>query len=380
MGYTVHYAANMREPAYLSEEAYLKGLGLVLHPLDIARSPFLLRDNRRALDQIGAILRRYAIRLLHCHTPVGGVLGRLAGRLAPEPGPVVLYTAHGFHFYKGAPFLNRTAYWEVERTLASLTDILIVINEEDYRSARKFRLKKNGAVYKIPGVGLDARVFRPLTPEQRRDGRGRLGIREEDFFLVSVGELNGNKNHRVVLEALAMLREGGGDLSSIRYGICGDGVYRGRLERQIAQLDLRDTVTLYGYCRRVPDILGCADASAFPSIREGLGMAGLEALAMGIPLLAADNRGTREYMEHGRTGFVCPPGDAEGFLKGIEALRRMGPKEKERMRRFCLDAVRPFALPYAGAMMRRIYADAERRIGGDARERNRAVQRHYGRI
>ena len=177
-----------------------------------------------------------------------------------------------------------------------------------------------------------------------------------------------------------MLREGGGDLSSIRYGICGDGVYRGRLERQIAQLDLRDTVTLYGYCRRGPDILGWADAAAFPSIREGLGMAGLEALAMGIPLLAADNRGTREYMEHGRTGFVCPPGDAEGFLKGIEALRRMGPKEKERMRRFCLDAVRPFALPYAGAMMRRIYADAERRIGGDARERNRAVQRHYGRI
>lgn len=380
MGYTVHYAANLREPAYLSEEAYLKELGLVLHPLDIARSPFLLQDNQRALRQILAILRKYGVRLLHCHTPVGGVLGRLAGYFAPEPGPVVLYTAHGFHFYKGAPLFNRMTYFEVEKALARLTDILIVINEEDYRSARKFRLKKKGALYKIPGVGLDTQKFRPLTPEERRDGRERLGLREEDFFLVSVGELNGNKNHKIVLEALAAIREKGGDLSRLRYGICGDGVYRGRLERAIVEMGLQDAVTLYGYCRRVPDILGCADASVFPSVREGLGMAGLEALAMGIPLIAADNRGTREYMEHGRTGFVCRHDDAQGFAEGIESLRRMGPKEKERMRRYCLDAVRPFALPYAEAMMRRIYADAEKRIGGNEYAHSRAVQRHYGRI
>lgn len=329
MGYTVHYAANMREPAYLSEEAYLKGLGLVLHPLDIARSPFLLRDNRRALDQIGAILRRYAIRLLHCHTPVGGVLGRLAGRLAPEPGPVVLYTAHGFHFYKGAPFLNRTAYWEVERTLARLTDILIVINEEDYRSARKFRLKKNGAVYKIPGV----RAGRAgVPPADARSSGGtaadRLGIREEDFFLVSVGELNGNKNHRVVLEALAMLREGGGDLSSIRYGICGDGVYRGRLERQIAQLGLRDTVTLYGYCRRVPDILGCADASVFPSIREGLGMAGLEALAMGSRCLPPTTGGRGNTWSTGEPALSALPVTRRAFLKGSRPCGGWGRRKR----------------------------------------------------
>ena len=380
MGYIVHYAANMHEPAYLSEEDWLRQLGLVLHPIDIARSPYLIQDNQRALRQILAILRKYAIRIVHCHTPVGGVLGRLACSLAPDPRPVVLYTAHGFHFYKGAPFWGRLAYFEVEKAMARLTDILIVINEEDYRSARKFRLKKNGAVYKIPGVGLDTGVFRPLTAGERREGRRRLEIGEDDFFLVSVGELNGNKNHKIVLEALAKMRETGRDISHIRYGICGDGYYRERMERWIAEMGLKKTVTLYGYCRQVPAILGCADASAFPSIREGLGMAGLESLAMGIPLIAADNRGTREYMEHGRTGFVCRHDDADGFIRGIESLRQMESKEKERMRRCCLDAVRPFVLPYAEAVMRRIYADAEKRTGWKEYERDSAHQHHYGRI
>lgn len=379
MGYIVHYAANMNEPAYLSEEEWLKQLGLVLHPIDIARSPYLFQNNQRALRQLLGILRKYPIQILHCHTPVGGVLGRLAGHLAPAPGPVVIYTAHGFHFYKGAPFFNRMTYFEAEKALARLTDILIVINEEDYRSARKFRLKKGGMMYKIPGVGLDTEAFRPLTPDERRAGRRRLGIREDDFFLVSVGELNGNKNHKIVLEALAKMRETRRDISHIRYGICGDGYYRERMERWIVEMGLKNTVTLYGYRRPVADILGCADASAFPSIREGLGMAGLESLAMGIPVIAADNRGTREYMEHGRTGFVCRHDDVDGFIQGIESLRQMGPKEKERMRRYCLDTVRPFALPYAEAVMRRIYADAQKRTGGKEVERDSANQHHYGR-
>lgn len=380
MGYVVHFAANMNEPPYRSEKEKLGEMGIRLHHIAIARSPFLFQENQKALRQICAIIRKYAIQVVHCHTPVGGVLGRLAGHLVKGPKPLVIYTAHGFHFYKGAPLFNWLTYFEVEKALARYTDILIVINEEDYRNAKEFRLRKKGAVYKIPGVGLDTGVFHPLPEEARRAGRERLGIREDEFFLVSVGELNANKNHKAVLEALVRLRETRRDISHIRYGICGDGFFRSRLERWILEMGLKNTVTLYGYCLHVADILGCADAAVFPSIREGLGMAGLEALAMGIPVIASDNRGTREYMEHGRNGLVYRHDDISGFAQGIEILSHMDPDSKKAMRRYCLDSVRPFEMRYANAVMRRIYADVDKRIGRMYHEQTRERQHHYGRV
>lgn len=155
MGYTVHYAANMNEPHYLSDEDKIRELGVYTHHIEIARSPFLFHDNQKALRQILDLIRKYQIQIIHCHTPVGGVLGRLAGKLFRDRKLFVIYTAHGFHFYRGAPLLNHLIYAPVEKALARYTDVLIVINEEDYRHARHFLLKKGGHVYKIPGVGLD---------------------------------------------------------------------------------------------------------------------------------------------------------------------------------------------------------------------------------
>lgn len=379
-GFEVHYAANMEEPHYPADEERLRALGVQIHPIAIARSPFMVADNEKALRQIMQLIRRYDIQAIHCHTPVGGLLGRLAGELCREQGLVVMYTAHGFHFYKGAPAMNQLVYYQVEKQLARYTDILIVINEEDYRSARKFRLKRGGHLYKIPGEGLDTAVFRPLPQAERHQLRQRLGIAEGTFFLVSVGELNENKNHRIVLEALAKIRQRKKDGLPIRYGICGDGFFRERIEGWIREMGLADTVTLYGYCTNVPEILGCADASVFPSRREGLGMAGLESLAMGVPVIAADNRGTREYMEHGKNGYVCRWDDADGFARGIETLRALSPQARAAMAAHCRDTVRPFEKRYAGALMRRIYADMERRIGEAEHEKQRIGQRHYGRV
>lgn len=379
-GFEVHYAANMQEPHYPIDEEKLKALGVQIHPIAIARSPFLFTDNEKALRQILQLIRRYHIQAIHCHTPVGGLLGRLAGELCREQGVVVVYTAHGFHFYKGAPAVNQLVYYPVEKQLARYTDILIVINEEDYRCARKFRLKRGGHLYKIPGEGLDTARFRPLPESERKRLRNELGIAEEAFFLVSVGELNENKNHGTVLEALAKLRQQQKGGPPIHYGICGDGFLRARLETRIRELGLADMVTLYGYCTNVPEILGCADASVFPSRREGLGMAGLESLAMGVPVIAADNRGTREYMEHGKNGYVCRFDDVDGFARGIEVLRELSPQARAAMAVHCRDTVRPFDKRYAGALMQRVYADVERRIGEAEHEKQRIDQRHYGRV
>lgn len=380
MGYTVHYATNFQEPSYISDQQKIEQMGVVTHHIDIARSPFLFQYNQKALRQLLALIENQSIQVIHCHTPVGGLLGRIAGKLCRDKKPIVIYTAHGFHFYKGAPIFNHLVYYPVEKWLARETDILIVINEEDYRAARKFHLKKGGHLYKIPGVGLNRNRFHPFTERERAARRKALGINPNEYFLVSVGELNENKNHRIVLQALATMAQRCNGHFHLRYGICGDGFFRGRIEQWIQTMGLTEIVTLFGHCADITGIVGCADAMVFPSKREGLGMAGLEALSMGVPVIAADNRGTREYMEHGKNGFIYRYDDVEGFIEGIQAIQEQSPEQRERMKGYCLDSVKPFDQVYARAVMRRIYAGVDQRIGRELHEKSSENQHHYGSV
>ena len=198
------------------------------------------------------------------------------------------------------------------------------------------------------------------------------------FFLLSLGELNENKNHQVVLRALAQLKARPQGLPPLRYAICGEGFFRPRLERAIRELGLSGVAELWGYRRDVPELLACADATAFPSRREGLGMAGVESLAMGVPVLAADNRGTREYMEQGGNGFLCRWDDPGDFARGLEALWALGPGQRQAMSRRCVDAARPFAGKYAQAVMRRVYQEMEEKGGELPGGRECESHRGYG--
>lgn len=366
MGYTVHYASNMHEPNYISDEAKIQDMAVHTHHIEIARSPFLFQTNRKALAQLLKLIDTYQIQAIHCHTPVGGLLGRLSGKLSPKPKPIILYTAHGFHFYKGAPMINLLAYRWVEKYLARYTDILIVINNEDYENAKKLHLKKNGMVFKIPGVGLDRDRFKPFSENKRKIRRNLLGIEEKDLFLLSIGELNENKNQHIVLEALKKVKQKYQDNFNIKYAICGDGFFRNQIEEWIVSMGLTGIVKLYGYCTNIPDILGCADATIFPSKREGLGMAGLESLAMGIPVIASDNRGTREYMVDKKNGFVCKYDDLDGFVKGIEAIKNMGSEERIKMKKYCQISAKPFDRRCTISKMEKIYGIMNRRLTDNA--------------
>ena len=399
----MHYAADLEHPNYKLDREMLEGQGITLHQIPIVKSPFRFVQNGKALREILKIIRREGIQAVHCHTPAGGLIGRLAGMLCGRKLKVI-YTAHGFHFYRGAPQPGAFIYRTVEKVLARFTDILIVINREDYQSALKFRLRgalekdgEGGQVYRIPGVGLDMENFAPLTEEERVAGRRKLGLEEEEraagrrkldlaeeecavgrrklglkeeeravgrrklglaedaLFLVSVGELNENKNHRSVLLALDQMRRAGKDISRIRYGICGDGILREKLAGEIETLGLSGIVKMYGYQSPVQPVLGCADAFLFPSRREGLGMAALEALSMGIPVIAADNRGTREYMEPGRNGFVCGWDDIDGYIRGIEKIQSMGQEQREEMKRYCRESVKGFEKKNTAQAMREVY-------------------------
>lgn len=355
MGYEVHYTANMKNQIYRFDQKELTGAGVRIHHMDIQKSPFALVSHGRAVRKLAELIRRENIGLIHCHTPVGGYLGRMAGKRSGSADKKVLYTAHGFHFYEGAPRVQAEVFRRVEQRLAKMTDVIITINKEDYRNACGFQMKPGGQVYQIPGIGLDMECFAPPKPSERELFRRRLGIPGNTFFLLSVGELNQNKNHSVILHAMHDLKNMGKDSIKIFYGICGEGPERQRLEAEIRELGLEGQAALYGYCDSVREYLAGADAFAFPSRREGLGMAALEALSMGIPVLAADNRGAREYMESGKNGYVCDWRDAAGFAEGIRKLQEMTEDERDEMKVYCRGSVRPFERKRTEAIMRQIY-------------------------
>ncbi|MCR5665895.1 MAG: glycosyltransferase [Eubacterium sp.] len=310
-GYQVHYATNFGVPIYEVKDDTLRKMGVVLHHISIEKNPFRLRKNIWAYRELVRIIEREKIDVVHCHNPNGGVLARIAARKSKR-NPFVLYTAHGFHFFKGAPKKNWLFYYPVEKYLARFTDVLITINKEDYHNAEKFTYKEGGGPQLIPSVGVDMTRYCPPTPQQKMAARQAWNIPDDAFHIVSAGELNANKNHRVVIEAIARLAR-----KDIYYSICGDGPIREELKRLIKQKGLQDRVFLRGYCTQIEKAYQSADLSIFPSYREGMGMAALEAMATKVALIAADNRGSREYMSDGNNGLVCAPDSPEEFAKAI---------------------------------------------------------------
>ena len=350
LGYEVHYATNFDHPVYDYDRELFRKNGIVTHPLSIEKSPARIRRNFQAFLQLKRLLEGERFDLIHCHNPMGGVLGRLAGSLYSS-GAVILYTAHGFHFYKGAPIKNWLLYYPAESVLARLTDFLITINEEDYLRGKRFHLRPNGSVWKIPGAGLDVRRFVP-KPDARAEEKAALGFPSDSFLLLSAGELNRNKNHETVIRALSLLPE-----KNVFYGICGRGDGRGRLEELIGQEGLTERVRLLGYRKDIEDVLPAADCFLFPSKREGFGMAAVEAMAAGLPLITSDCRGTREYMRDGITGIVCKRNRPEDYAEAVRSLRN-DPGKREHMGQASRERSLLFSTDATLAVMKQVYEAA----------------------
>jgi glycosyltransferase involved in cell wall biosynthesis len=348
-GYEVHFAANFDVPIYDMDTGILREHGIHLHPIGIERSPTKLLQNARVIRQVRQLIDTEGIDLVHCHTPLGGVVARLAAHLSRRK-PLVIYTAHGFHFYRGAPLFNWLCYYPAERFLARFTDCIITINREDWKRSKKFHLKPGGRCYQIPGVGIHLTRFHP---DGRRCAsiRKQLHIPEEGFHIVNAAELNENKNQSVIIQAIAMLRD-----PDIYCSICGKGLAGENLQEQIAACGLEKQVKLLGYRKDMENILPGADCFAFPSYREGLGMAALEALACEVPVIAAENRGTREYMIDGLNGYICDPDDAASFAAAIRRMKE-GPARRARMGESGRRTAVKFSISETDQVMRKIYQE-----------------------
>lgn len=339
LGYEVHYASNLNNRIYEFEEQELERKGVILHHVDICKSPFHIVRLIKAIGHIKKLIAAEGIALIHCHTPVGGVLGRAAAR-SGDRKPYVIYTAHGFHFYKGAPLQNWLLYYPVEYILSRYTDCLITINREDYARSKKMQCKK---CVQIPGVGLDDTVFRPTASAG--------GKNEREFRIVSVGELNENKNHEIVIKTIAALND-----PDITYYIYGRGPKKEYLEELIEKAHLTQQVRLCGYHTHIEEKLAEADCFIFPSKREGFGMAALEAMACNVPIIVADNRGTREYAVDGENAIVCHANNEQEFRNAV--LRIKNKKAlRDKLAQNALITVQNFTLDKNEKVMRLVYEE-----------------------
>lgn len=290
----------------------IASLGLTLHTICFSRSP-LSTANLKAYGQLKKLIENGNYDIVHCHTPNASVITRLVCRkFRKKNGLKVFYTAHGFHFYKGAPKLNWMVYYPVERFCSHFTDKLITINKEDYELA-KSKFKAN-EVYYVPGVGVDLSRFENIQVN-RAEKRKEIGVPEDCFLLLSVGELNDNKNHQIIIKALAKLNN-----PNVHYAIAGVGEKKEFLIELSKKLGISNKVHLLGYRNDIPELNYSADVFCFPSHREGLGLASIEAMACGLPLITSNIHGINDYSEDGITGFKYPPDDVDGFAKAIRDL------------------------------------------------------------
>lgn len=304
-GWEIHVAArdNLAEKDGLQLEYPDK-----VFDVPFQRSPFDKR-NVRAYKEIRGILEENHYDVIHCNTPVGGIIGRLAGNKYRKTGTQVLYTAHGFHFYKGAPKKNWLIYYPIEKWMSLYTDKLITITEEDFELAKK---KFHCPVYHIHGVGANSEKYHPISSEERERQKKELEL--EGHIIVNVGELNRNKNQKTAILAMKKVIE---EVPDAKLLIAGNGPERENLEQLAKKLGLEDHIIFLGYTTQLQRYLQVCDLEVTCSYREGLPLNVMEAMLCGKPVVASSNRGHRELVKDGVNGYLVEDGDINTYAKRI---------------------------------------------------------------
>lgn len=346
LGLEFHIAGNW---SYASDEERIadeERYGIKIHQIDFIRAPYH-PGNKKAYVQLKTLIENEQFDFMHCNTPIGGVVGRLLGKKCKVPK--VIYQVHGFHFYKGAPLLNWMLYYPVEKWLARYTDALITINQEDFEFAKnKLKLRGNGNVYYVPGVGIDTSQYN-RDVELRDAKRIELNIPSDAFVLISVGELNANKNNRVIVSALEQL-----ECNNIHYVLCGVGGLESVLKKQADEAGLHENIHFLGYRNDVKELYGMADCFVMPSFREGLSRSIMEAMASGLPCIVSKIRGNVDLVVEGEGGYLCDTNDVSAYAEKLNILAN-DLSMREKMGANNLIAIKKFNVETVTEELRNVY-------------------------
>lgn len=291
-GYEVHVATNGDE-----EIPYCD----IKHKVLFERSPLKI-NNIKAIKQLKKIIKKEKFSIIHCHTPMGSVITRIAAiKTRKKYNTKVIYTAHGFHFYKGASILNWIIFYPVEKILSYKTDCLITINEEDYKLAKeKFHSKRIELVY---GVGVDENKFNfEMTNAEKHKFRKEIGLEDDDFVMIYPAELSKRKNQGMLLDVMKMLKnEGHNNIKLILPGL--DSV-KCKYREMAKKLGVEENVKFLGYRKDIPKLLKISDLVVSTSKQEGLPVSLIEAIMSDLPIVATDCRGNRDLINNGENGYI----------------------------------------------------------------------------
>ncbi len=310
-GHSVHIAARDN----LAEK---NGLSLpevdAVYNINFHRSPFSPR-NIPAYKELKKIIDREQFDIIHCNTPAVGVLTRLAARHSRKiNGTKVFYTAHGFHFYKGAPLKNWLMYYPIEKFMCRYTDTLITITEEDFKLASKqFPVH----TVRTHGVGASSARFYPVTDEDKTKLRVELGLSAQETLILCTGELLKNKNQATLLRALPAIFA---KYPDVRVLLAGNGPEKENLELLIETIGISGKVDLLGYRTDLDQLVKAADIIVSCSFREGLPLNIMEGMLCAKPIVASINRGHKELITHEQHGLLFPAGDAQALSVAVLRL------------------------------------------------------------
>ncbi|MCM3568211.1 glycosyltransferase family 4 protein [Neobacillus mesonae] len=282
--------------------------------IPIQRTPFHPL-NMTAYKELKKIIGKNEYKIIHCHTPMGGVLTRMAARKSRKFGTKVLYTAHGFHFCKGASLMNWLLYYPIERFLSLFTDCLITINEEDFHLAKNHHFKAK-EIKHVHGVGVNSEVFRPIEKSQKDILRKSHGYEAHDFLLFYAAEFNKNKNQKLLIEAMALIKD---QVPNAKLLLAGNGALLQECQDLAKKLEVDRMIDFLGFRKDIVDLLKISDAAVASSLREGLPVNIMEAMSCGLPVIANDNRGHRELIESNINGWLINNNPSE-FSRRIKEL------------------------------------------------------------
>lgn len=306
-GYEVHVAARNN----LAEKNGLKlDFAEKIFDIPFSRSP-KSTDNIKAYKQLKKIITEENYDVIHCNTPMGGIVTRLAAKKARKKGCKVIYTAHGFHFYKGASKKNWMIYYPIEKFFSRKTDKLITVAKEDYESVKD---RFCCPVYHMHGVGVDRSRYTPVSAEEKKHLRAEMGFNEAQEILLCVGELLPNKNQQMIVNVMPEVLKKYPDAKLL---LAGNGPEKGNLEELIASLGLEKNVTMLGYVTNLQDYQHISDVLVSCSKREGLPLNVIEAMMSGTPCVLTENRGHRELIDGGRNGYLVKVNDYAAMTEGI---------------------------------------------------------------
>lgn len=306
-GFEVHVAVEKRGEIDLSfcDKIYY---------LTFKRFPFN-KYNIKAYKDLKNIINNNHFDLIHCHTPVVSVLTRIAARLARKKQTKVIYTAHGFHFYKGAPFHLWLIYYPIEKVLSKITDIIITINKEDYEITRNKFWNKH--TFYIKGIGIDTNRFKQLSEEQKIDIKQKMSITNDKFILLYVAEFIPRKNHEFLINCLPELKM---KLPNLLVLLAGTGLSLESSKNLVSKLDCNDIVQFLGWRNDVPNLAAIADVGISTSKQEGLGLGLAEEMLCRVPIIASHDRGHKEMVVNGVNGYLFQQNNKEEFIQFVVEL------------------------------------------------------------